>query len=140
MNSGATSAGRTRAVGTPLQRHLGLRWVPGSSPGTLSVTLDMRPDLCGPAGSLEGGVVSTLIDVTGASACAMAFGGQLVATEHITVSFVAPARVGPVSADAVVLRSGRHDAVADVRVVDRGRDDRLVAVGHVTVRRLEPRN
>jgi uncharacterized protein (TIGR00369 family) len=126
-------------VGTPFQRSLGLAWHPGSVPGELAVTMELRPELCGPAGSLEGGVVSTLADVAGASACAMALGHGLVATEHLTVSFLAPGRVGPVAAAAQVLRAGRRDAVAEVRVTDTGRDDRLLAVAHVTVRALEPR-
>lgn len=126
--------------GTAFQRSLGLRWrlPPGDRPG-LCVELDMRPELCGPAGSLEGGVVSTLVDVAGASACAVALGTGLVATEHLSVSMLAPGKVGPITATAEVIRQGRRDAVADVRVVDRGRDDRLVAAALVTVRVLEPR-
>jgi uncharacterized protein (TIGR00369 family) len=126
-------------IGTPFQRSLGLIWHPGPASGELAVTMALRPELCGPAGSLEGGVVSTLADVAGASACAMALGHGLVATEHITVSFLAPGRVGPVVAAAQVLRAGRRDAVAEVRVTDTGQDDRLLAVAHVTVRALEAR-
>ena len=126
--------------GTPFQQALGLRWRRPDGPGPgLTVELDLRPELCGPAGSLEGGIVSTLVDVAGASACAMALGSPLVATEHLSVSLLAPGRVGPIAATGVVLRHGRRDAVADVRVLDRGRDDRLVAVAQVTVRLLEPR-
>ena len=129
-----------RAPGTPFQRSLGLRWAP--PPGgeaTIEVALDLRPELCGPAGSLEGGIVSTLVDVAGASACAIALRSGLVATEHLSISMLAPARVGPIAAGATVIRAGRRDAVAEVRVVDRGHDDRLVAVGLVTVRLLEPK-
>lgn len=128
------------AAGTAFQRLLGLRWRQADDPEPgVAVELELRPELCGPAGSLEGGIVSTLVDVAGASACAMALGSPLVATEHLSVSLLAPGRVGPITASAVVLRQGRRDAVAEVRVVDRGRDDRLVAVALVTVRLLEPR-
>lgn len=101
------------------------------------VALDIRPDLCGPAGSLEGGVVSTIVDVAGASACAVSFGGRLVATEHVSLSFLAPGRIGPVEATGTVLRRGARDAVAEVRVVDIGHEERLMAVALVTVRALE---
>jgi len=40
----------------------------------------------------------------------------------------------------VTLRVGRHDAVAEVRIVDRGNDNRLMAVALVTVRVLADRN
>ena len=36
------------------------------------------------------------------------------------------------------LRVGKTDAVVEVRVVDRGRDDRLIAVGLVTVKVIDP--
>ncbi|MHB8680999.1 MAG: PaaI family thioesterase [Acidimicrobiales bacterium] len=125
-------------IGTAFQRSLGLRWelVTGPQPG-VAVEMDIHPGVQGPAGSLEGGVVGTLVDVAGASTAAMALGATLVATEHISVSFVAPGRVGPVRATGEVVRSGRRDAVSEVRVVDRGQEDRLMAVALVTVRRLE---
>jgi uncharacterized protein (TIGR00369 family) len=81
---------------TPFQQMLGLRW--SSDPGTdeVSVEMDLRPELCGPAGSLEGGVISTLVDVAGAS-CAVRVLKRLVATRDMSISFLAPARVGPVA-------------------------------------------
>src|SRR5437588_9008271 len=101
--------------------------------------MQMRDELRGPAGSLEGGVVSTLADVAGASAAAMAV-GALVATQHMAISFLAPGRVGPVRATGVVLRTGREDSVAEVRIVDSGNDERLMAVALVTVRVLRDRS
>ena len=64
--------------------------------------------------------------------------GKRVATEHISILFLAPGREGPVRATGTPLRVGRHDAVAEVRIVDTGRDDRLMAVALVTVRLLDP--
>jgi uncharacterized protein (TIGR00369 family) len=126
-----------KRIGTPFQQWLGLRWImdDGSS---VAVELDMRDDLRGPAGSLEGGVVSTLADVAGASTAALAV-GSLVATEHISISFLAPGREGPMRATGIPLRVGRQDAVAEVRIVDTGKDDRLLAVALVTVRVLAER-
>ena len=103
--------------------------------GGVYVEMQMRDDLRGPAGSLEGGVVSTLIDVAGATAAAMST-GELVATENISLSLLAPGREGPIRATAVSLRVGRHDVVTEVRVVDHGKDDRLIAIGLVTCRVL----
>jgi uncharacterized protein (TIGR00369 family) len=127
-------------IGTPFQASLGLHWdaLPDGAAG-VAIEMDLRDDLRGPAGSLEGGVVSTIADVAGASAIAVAAGGRLVATEHIAISFLAPGRIGPVRATATPLRVGNHDGVADVRVVDLGKDDRLMAVAQVTVRILGER-
>jgi uncharacterized protein (TIGR00369 family) len=124
-------------MGTPFQQSLGLRWLAGDEPGQVAVELDMRDDLKGPAGSLEGGVVSTIADVAGASAGAQATNG-LVATQHISISFLAPGREGPIRATGTPLRVGKADAVVEVRVVDRGRDDRLIAVALVTVKVIDP--
>src|SRR5436305_13274508 len=126
-------------IGTPFQRSLGLRWGRGDADDSVAVVMDMRDDLRGPARSLEGGVVSTLADVAGASTCAMAV-GSMVATEHISISFIAPGREGPIRATGVLLRSGRNDAVAEVRIEDAGRDDRLMAAALVTVRVLHERS
>jgi uncharacterized protein (TIGR00369 family) len=122
-------------VGTPFQMALGLHWnVVDESSGTIAIEMDVRDDLRGPAGSLEGGVVSTLVDVAGASAIGFKVG--MVATEHIAISFLAPGRVGPIRATATPLRVGEHDGVAEVRVVDLGKEDRLMAIAQVTVRVL----
>jgi uncharacterized protein (TIGR00369 family) len=124
-------------MGTPYQQSLGLRWLAGDTADQVAVELDVRDDLRGPAGSLEGGVVSTLVDVAGASTAAMAVKG-LVATQQVSVSFLAPGREGPVRATGTPMRVGKTDAVVEVRVVDRGHDDRLMAVGLVTVKVIDP--
>jgi uncharacterized protein (TIGR00369 family) len=134
MSSGAL--GDAEEIGTPFQRHLGLRWsVADEVTGAIAVDMEMRDELRGPAGTLEGGVISTLVDVAGASAVAMR-AQQMVATEHIAVSFLAPGRAGPIRATGVPLRVGKHDGVAEVRVVDTGKDERLMAVATVTLRIL----
>jgi uncharacterized protein (TIGR00369 family) len=127
----------TSDIGTPFQKFLGLRWhLLDEEAGRLSVEMELRDDLLGPAGSLEGGVVSTLADVAGASAIGFKVG--LVATEHIAISFLARGRVGPVRAVATPLRLGKHDGVCEVKIIDTGKDDRLIAVATVTVRMLDP--
>lgn len=119
---------------TPFQRSLGLRWSAGAE-GAVVVEMDIRDNLRGPAGSLEGGVVSTIADVAGASAAAIAM-KSLVATADMTVHFLAPGRVGPVRATGVPLRVGGDSAVVEVRVVDTGKDNRLMATALLTVRAL----
>jgi len=76
----------------------------------------------------------------GALAARTSWRTALVATEQISISLLAPGREGPIRATGVTLRVGRHDAVAEVRIVDRGNDNRLMAVALVTVRVLADRN
>ncbi|HVA02625.1 MAG TPA: PaaI family thioesterase [Acidimicrobiales bacterium] len=125
--------------GTPFHRSLGLRWtMPTDRTEDVAVEMDVGEEFCGPAGSLEGGIVSTLIDVAAGSAAAFSY-GRLVATQHLAISFLSPGRKGPVRATAQMLRQGKTDMVCEVRVVDLGMDSRLMAVGLVTLRALADR-
>jgi uncharacterized protein (TIGR00369 family) len=128
--------GTTPEGATPFQRSLGLRW--SVQDGVLTVDCDVTPDRVGPAGSLEGGIVSTLVDVAAGSAAARAL-GSLVATADLTVHFLAPVRVGPARATGVPVRVSKTGAVVEVRVVDRGAEDRLCSVALVDMRAIGPR-
>src|SRR5947208_16194556 len=127
----------TDTAGTPFQRMLGLQWtLPSDDEGAVIVEMARRDDLRGPAGTLEGGVVSTLVDVAGASAAAKVT-GRLVATQSIAVSLLAPGRLGPIQATGRTLRVGRQDAVSEVRVTDAGDELSLIAVALVKTRILQ---
>ncbi|HLN15578.1 MAG TPA: PaaI family thioesterase [Acidimicrobiales bacterium] len=134
----AMAEGWTQGL-TPFEQTLQLRFgLPDDGSDAVVVLLDPRDDLRGPSGSVEGGVIATLADVAGASAAARAL-GSMVATAQMSISFLAPARVGPIRATGVALRAGRQDAVAEVRIEDLGKDGRLVAVAHVSVKGLADR-
>jgi uncharacterized protein (TIGR00369 family) len=122
---------------TPFQKSLGL--LLSATDDGAAVEMDIRDDLRGPAGSLEGGVVSTIIDVA-AGATAVRALKTLVATADMTVHFLAPGRVGPIRATGVPLRARNGMAVVEVRVVDVGNDNRLCATGLVTMRSLVNRS
>jgi uncharacterized protein (TIGR00369 family) len=96
------------------------------------VELDMVDAVRGPGGSLHGGILASLMDVTGALAVTRG-SNRPGATSALSLSYLSGARVGPVRAEGAVLRVGAHHGVAEVRVHDAGKGDRLVAVGHVTV-------
>jgi uncharacterized protein (TIGR00369 family) len=98
--------------------------------GAPAVELDLTDELRGPGGSIHGGLISMLVDVAGATSLAAASARPL-ATSSIEVQYLASGRVGPIRATGEVLRIGDTVAVAEVRVVDVGRDDRLMAVAHV---------
>ena len=110
----------------PFLDHLGLRWTE-LRPTGVTVEVDIREDLRGPAGMLQGGVIATLIDVAAASTAAQGSAG-LVATTEMSIHFLAPGRTGPVRAVGELLHGRDGGAAVEVRVYDTGRADRLMAV------------
>jgi uncharacterized protein (TIGR00369 family) len=128
-----------RVVGyTPLQRMFGINFVglfEGSPDGAATVEIADIENLKGPAGSLEGGVVATLLDYAGAIAAARALNG-LVATQSLSICYLHPVKVGPAVAVGTPLRSGNREAVVEVKVFDAGRDDRLCATALLTAVRI----
>ncbi len=118
------------SIGCPFFDQLPHRFV--DHPDGIAVELDLIDSLRGPGGALHGGAVATLVDVAGASAVAKA-SGRLVATSSAAVSYLSAGRVGPIRAEAAVLRLATNHGVADVRVYDAGKDDRLVAVAQLTL-------
>jgi uncharacterized protein (TIGR00369 family) len=110
----------------PFFEHLGLRWTNIGADG-VSVEMEIRDDLRVPAGTLQGGVIATLVDVTAATTAAQGSSG-LVATSEMTLHFLAPGRIGPVHATGELLRSRAGGAAVEVRVYDSGNSDRLMAV------------
>lgn len=127
---------------TPLQRHLGMHYLDDlanpPADGSATVQAEMRDELRGPAGSLEGGLVATLLDTAGATAAARVLDG-LVATQSLAISFTAPMKVGPAVATGVPVRVGKRDAVVEVRLFDAGNGNRLCATALLTAVRIGDR-
>lgn len=121
-------------LGCPFFDHLDFR--SSVENGDAVIELDLRDDLRGPGGSLHGGLVSMLVDVAGAM-CLTVESGRLVATASASTQYLAAGRVGPVRATGHVLRISATIGVAEVHVIDVGKDDRLMATAHLTVGFLE---
>jgi uncharacterized protein (TIGR00369 family) len=95
------------------------------------VELDITDDMRGPAGTVHGGLVATLVDCAGASAVAHT-SGRLVATSSVALNYLSGGRIGPLRARAQTLRVGQHHGVAEVHVHDVGKD-RLIASALITL-------
>jgi uncharacterized protein (TIGR00369 family) len=114
-----TTLGRATDL-PPITEWLGVRSV-----GDHAVEIDLADELRNPWGILHGGVVATLVDLAAEHATA---GGY---TTDVVLHFLAPNRVGPVSATAHVLGRRSDGSVARVEVTDEGAD-RTTALAIVT--------
>jgi uncharacterized protein (TIGR00369 family) len=111
----------------PFLDHLGLRW--SFIDGEAAVELELRSDLAGPGGSLQGGVTASLIDVAAATCASTALGVERVFTTTMTIHYLRRGEVGPIRATAAPLRVSHGAAVVEVRVVDVGASAEPIAVG-----------
>ncbi len=103
-------------------------------------TLDIADHLRNPWGILHGGAVAMVADVAACRAVRAAHPsdqGILPAAADTVLHYLRPARIGPVDARCRVLGGRRGRWLVRVAVHDAGAEDRLVAVGSVTV--VEPR-
>jgi uncharacterized protein (TIGR00369 family) len=96
------------------------------------VELEISDEMRGPGGAVHGGLVASLVDRAGAYAVARD-SQRPVATSNVALSYLASANAGPLRATATTLRVGRRQGVAEVKVYDAGRDDRLVAAAVITL-------
>lgn len=76
--------------------------------GILSATYEARSDFINPAGTVQGGMLSAMLDdVTASLVDATLAVGQGVATLNLNVSFLRPAQIGMLKGEARMLRRGR---------------------------------
>ena len=76
--------------------------------GTLSATYEAQANFRNPAGTVQGGMLSAMLDdLTASLVDATLAAGQGVATLSLNVSFLRPAQVGTLQGQAHMLRRGR---------------------------------
>lgn len=97
----------------------------GSSPGT--VDLDPTRYVLNAIGTITGGAQAALAEIA-----ARAVRPDLVVTD-LQLHFLATVRVGPLRTSVQVVADGAGRCVLDVRLVDAGSADRLVALSTVTL-------
>jgi uncharacterized protein (TIGR00369 family) len=105
---------------------LGMR----STTDGMGVELDVFDEIRNPWGIVHGGVTASLID-----AAAMSVVPGALALVDATVHYLAPGRVGPLRANAILLGCRAQDHVVRVEVIDVGSDRTTpIAVAVATVR------
>jgi uncharacterized protein (TIGR00369 family) len=123
------------SLGNPFFNQLSYRYLDGDADAT--VEIDVTDDLRGPTGAVHAGITLLLADVAGSMAIAVRT-ERVGATTSVSVHCLSAAKIGPLRATATMLRATKHTAMADVRIVDAGNGDRLVAVAHVTGGLFDP--
>jgi uncharacterized protein (TIGR00369 family) len=106
------------------------------SEGWLKVGFDGKPEFCNPAGFVQGGLLSAMLDDTmGPAAFIMTDGKFYTTTISLTLNFLAPAKPGPLIVEALVTQLGKTIAFMEGRLMDE--DGSLLATATTSARLLE---
>ncbi len=104
--------------------------------GWLRVGFDGRPEFCNPAGFIQGGMLSAMLDDTmGPAVLVMSEGRLYTTTISMTVNFLSPARPGPIVAEAKVTQLGRTIAFVEAKLM--AEDGTVLATATASERLLE---
>jgi uncharacterized protein (TIGR00369 family) len=95
-----------------------------------------KQEFCNPAGFIQGGILTAMLDDTMGPAVFVKTDGRLyTATIAMTVNFLAPARVGLLIGEASVVQLGKSIAFMEARLKTEGGD--AVATATATARLVE---
>ena len=104
--------------------------------GWIRIGFEGRREFCNPAGFVQGGILSAMLDDTmGPAVFAMTEGRLYTATISLTVNFLAPARPGKIVAEATVTQLGKTVAFVEGRLS--AEDGTLLATASVSARLVE---
>jgi len=104
--------------------------------GWIRIGFEGRKDFCNPAGFIQGGILSAMLDDTmGPAVFVMTEGRLYTATITMTVNFLAPAKPGPLVGEATVTQLGKTVAFVEGRLM--AEDGRLLATASSSARLVE---
>lgn len=104
--------------------------------GWIRIGFEGKPAFCNPAGFVQGGILSAMLDDTmGPAVFAMTEGRLYTATVSLTVNFLAPARPGRIIGEASVTQLGKTIAFVEGRLSDH--DGTLLATATANARLVE---
>ena len=102
--------------------------------GWIRIGFDGKREFCNPAGFVQGGILTAMLDDTmGPAVFAMTDGKLYTATITMTVNFLTPARPGPIVGEASVTQLGKTIAFVEGRLMA---DDGTVLATATTSARL----
>jgi uncharacterized protein (TIGR00369 family) len=104
--------------------------------GWLRIGFDGKPEFCNPAGFVQGGLLSAMLDDSmGPAAFVMSEGKYYTTTISLTVNFLAPAKPGPLTVEARVTQLGKTVAFMEGRLM--AEDGTVLATATTVARLLE---
>ena len=104
--------------------------------GWIRIGFDGKRDFCNPAGFVQGGILSAMLDDTmGPAVFTMTEGKLYTATVTMTVNFLSPAKPGPITGEAKVTQLGRTIAFVEGRLTSE--DGTLLATATASARLVE---
>src|SRR4029077_7605486 len=104
--------------------------------GWIRIGFDGKRDFCNPAGFVQGGILSAMLDDTMGPAVFVMTGGKLyTATITMTVNFLAPAKPGPITGEATVTQLGKTVAFVEGRLA--AEDGPVLATATTSFRLVE---
>jgi uncharacterized protein (TIGR00369 family) len=104
--------------------------------GWIRIGFDGKAAFCNPAGFIQGGILSAMLDDTmGPAVFAMTEGRLYTATVSMTVNFIAPAKPGPFVGEAKVTQLGKTIAFMEARLSSA--DGTLLATASASARLVD---
>ena len=121
----------------PTARLLGWRLIDARPDrGWLAAGFDGKTEFCNPAGFIQGGILSAMLDDTMGPAAFMTSDGRYyTATISLTVNFLAPARPGALIGEAQVIQLGKSIAFMEGKLMDQ--HGAVLAIASTTARLIE---
>ena len=126
-----------RLTAPPSSKLLGWRLIDARpTEGWIRIGFDGRKDFCNPAGFVQGGILSAMLDDTmGPAVFVMTDGKLYTATITMNVNFLAPARPGRIVGEATVTQLGKSIAFVEGRLMSE--DGTLLATATTSARLVE---
>ncbi len=104
--------------------------------GWIRIGFDGKREFCNPAGFIQGGILSAMLDDTmGPAVFVMTEGRLYTATISMTVNFLAPAKVGSIIGEAKVTQLGKTVAFVEGRLM--AADGTVLAASSASARLVE---
>jgi len=104
--------------------------------GWIRIGFEGKAAFCNPAGFVQGGILSAMLDDTmGPAVFVMTDGRLYTATISLTVNFLAPARPGPIIGEAEVVQLGKTVAFVAGKLTTE--DGTLLATATANARLIE---
>ncbi len=104
--------------------------------GWIRLAFEGKPEFCNPAGFIQGGLLTAMLDDTmGPAVLVMSEGRLYTTTISMTVNFLSPAKPGPIIAEARVTQLGKTIAFVEGKLMTE--DGTVLATATASERLLE---